>query len=325
MKVKAQNPKGSCNLQATMIALALLVAIAAVCYQTGYVKWRFFAYAMELRAPRLLVILIAGFSLSAAAIVFQTLIHNNIVTPCLLGMNALYVLIHTAVVFFLGVTSSFATNPLVSYALDIVLMGVVAALIYYTLFEKTHGNVLYVLLIGTVLSTFFSSLQGALVRVMDPNDYNALLMSLVASFTNVNAVCIVPSILLLAALGWWLRKDLQLLDLISLGRDQAINLGVDYQRVLRHLMVGVALCIAIATALVGPLSFLGLITANIARTLFPTYRHSYLIIGAGLVGMLILCAGQFAVEHFLTYSVPVSVFVTIGGGLYFLYLLLTQK
>ena len=42
-------------------------------------------------------------------------------------------------------------------------------LIYGVLFEKTGGNVLYILLIGTVLTTFFSSIQASLVRMMDPN------------------------------------------------------------------------------------------------------------------------------------------------------------
>lgn len=212
-----------------------------------------------------------------------------------------------------------------AFAVDIVLMGVIATFIYYSIFKKTGGNVLYVLLIGTVLSTFFSSMQNSLTRIMDPNEYDALLNSLVASFTNVNMACIIPGILILLLIALWLRKDIAILDIISLGRDQAISLGVDYERVLRRLMVGVALYIAVATALVGPLSFLGLITANVARQIFTTYRHTYLIAGAGFVGMLILCAGQFAVEHIMVYSVPVSVFVTIGGGLYFLYLILTQK
>ena len=184
---------------------------------------------------------------------------------------------------------------------------------------------MYVLLIGTVLTTFFSSMQNSLTRIMDPNEYDALLNSLVASFTNVNAACIIPGIVLLALLAWWLRRDLSILDVISLGREQAISLGVDYETTLRRLMVGVALCIAVATALVGPLSFLGLITANVARQMFTTYRHTYLIAGASLVGMLVLAAGQFIVEHVMVYSVPVSVFVTIGGGIYFLYLILTQK
>ena len=302
-----------------------LVVLFAALYQFAFVNPKFFSYAMSIRLPRLIVLLTAGTAISAAAIIFQTIIRNNIVTPCLLGMNSLYLLIHTGVVFFLGSRSEFATNPVYAFAVDIIVMGTAASFIYYSIFQKTGGNVLYVLLIGTVLTTFFSSMQNSLTRIRDPNEYDALLNSLVASFTNVNAACIIPGIMLLALLAWWLRRDLSILDVISLGREQAISLGVDYETTLRRLMVGVALCIAVATALVGPLSFLGLITANVARQMFTTYRHTYLIAGASLVGMLVLAAGQFIVEHVMVYSVPVSVFVTIGGGIYFLYLILTQK
>ena len=302
-----------------------LVVLFAALYQFAFVNPKFFSYAMSIRLPRLIVLLTAGTAISAAAIIFQTIIRNNIVTPCLLGMNSLYLLIHTVVVFFLGSGSEFATIPVYAFAVDIIVMGTAASFIYYSIFQKTGGNVLYVLLIGTVLTTFFSSMQNSLTRIMDPNEYDALLNSLVASFTNVNAACIIPGIVLLALLAWWLRRDLSILDVISLGREQAISLGVDYETTLRRLMVGVALCIAVATALVGPLSFLGLITANVARQMFTTYRHTYLIAGASLVGMLVLAAGQFIVEHVMVYSVPVSVFVTIGGGIYFLYLILTQK
>lgn len=311
------------RLKTSMVVLAGLVLLFIGLYQFAFVNPKFFAYAMGLRLPRLAVILIAGFAISAAAIVFQTIIRNTIVTPCLLGMNSLYLLIHTAVVFFLGSGSLFAVNPVYAFAADVIVMGFVAGFIYYTIFQKTGGNVLYVLLIGTVLSTFFSSMQNSLTRIMDPNEYDALLNTLTASFTNVNAACIIPGALLLAAIAWWLRKDLAILDVISLGREQAVSLGVDYERTLRRLMVGVALYIAVATALVGPLSFLGLITANVARQLFTTYRHTWLIAGSAFVGMLILTAGQFVVEHVMVYAVPVSVFVTIGGGIYFLYLVLT--
>lgn len=311
------------RLKTSMVVLAGLVLLFIGLYQFAFVNPKFFAYAMGLRLPRLAVILIAGFAISAAAIVFQTIIRNTIVTPCLLGMNSLYLLIHTAVVFFLGSGSLFAVNPVYAFAADVIVMGFVAGFIYYTIFQKTGGNVLYVLLIGTVLSTFFSSMQNSLTRIMDPNEYDALLNTLTASFTNVNAACIIPGALLLAAIAWWLRKDLAILDVISLGREQAVSLGVDYERTLMRLMVGVALYIAVATALVGPLSFLGLITANVARQLFTTYRHTWLIAGSACVGMLILTAGQFVVEHVMVYAVPVSVFVTIGGGIYFLYLVLT--
>lgn len=184
---------------------------------------------------------------------------------------------------------------------------------------------LYVLLIGTVLSSFFGSIQSTMVRVMDPNEYDSLLSTLVADFNNVNAEIILLSLVILAALVIFLWKDLKLLDVITLGKDQAINLGVDYDRTVRRLLLGVVLCIAVATAMVGPISFLGLIIANLARQLLRTHKHSHLIIGASLMGMLSIIAGQMISQHIFSYAVPVSTFITIGGGIYFLYLLLFRK
>ena len=85
------------------------------------------------------------------------------------------------------------------------------------------------------------------------------------------------------------------------------------------------LCIAVATAMVGPISFLGLIIANLSRQLLKTYRHSLLVAGSVLFGMVVLVAGQLLVEQVFSYAVPVSVFITVIGGVYFLYLILTAK
>ena len=134
-----------------------LVVLFAALYQFAFVNPKFFSYAMSIRLPRLIVLLTAGTAISAAAIIFQT--------PCLLGMNSLYLLIHTGVVFFLGSGSEFATNPVYAFAVDIIVMGTAASFIYYSIFQKTGGNVLYVLLIGTVLTTFFSSMQNSLTRI----------------------------------------------------------------------------------------------------------------------------------------------------------------
>lgn len=308
-----------------LICLSVLVIAAAALYMIVNVNMKYFDYAMKLRIPKLIVMLITAFCIGGASIVFQSIINNTIVTPCLLGMNSLYSLIHTAVVFFLGSGSLIVTNANLSFAVDLVLMGLIATIIYSYLFKKTKHNVLYVLLAGTVMSTFFSSIQTTLTRVMDPNEYDSLLATLVASFSNVNSNIIVFSVALLALLIFCLRKELALLDVITLGKEQAINLGVDYDRTIRRLLLGVTLCIAIATAMVGPISFLGLIIANLSRQLLRTYRHTYLIAGSALIGMVVLVGGQLIVEHVFTYSVPVSVFITVGGGIYFLYLLMRQR
>lgn len=311
-----------------LVILAVLVLAAAVAYMLVEVRFgnpKLMAYAMKIRTPKLIVMLIVAFCIGGASIVFQSIINNTIVTPCLLGMNALYSLIHTAVVFFAGSGSVLAMNANLSFAADLVLMGVAATTIYSYLFKKTNHNVLYVLLVGTVLTSFFSSIQSTLTRIMDPNEYDNLLATLVASFSNINAEIIVMSLILLAALIFALRRELALLDVITLGKEQAINLGVDYDRCIRRLLLGVTLCIAIATAMVGPISFLGLIIANLSRQFLKTYRHGQLILGSTLFGMLVLVGGQVIVEHVFTYSIPISVFITVGGGVYFLYLLLTKR
>ena len=315
------------NIQ-KLVMMALLAVVAAAAYMLVEVNFnneRLFFYALKLRTPKLIVMVITAFVIGGASLVFQSVINNTIVTPCLLGMNSLYTLIHTAVVFCAGSTSVLANNANLSFAVDLVIMGITATVIYGWLFKKTNYNVLYVLLIGTVLTSFFSSIQSTLTRVMDPNEYDNLLSTLVASFSNVNSEIILFSVVVLGVLIFVLRKDLALLDVITLGRQQAVNLGVDYDRTIRRLLLGVTICIAVATAMVGPISFLGLIIANLSRQLLQTFRHGQLILGSALFGMIVLVAGQLIVEHVFTYSIPVSVFITVGGGLYFLYLLLTRR
>lgn len=308
--------------------LVFLVVVAAAAYlftDVSFANERLFRYAMKIRIPKLIAMLVTAAAIGGASIVFQSVINNTIVTPCLLGMNSLYTLIHTAVVFVAGSGSFLVVNGNISFAVDLVLMGVAATVIYSYLFRKTNHNILYVLLIGTVLTSFFRSIQSTLVRVMDPNEYDSLLASLVASFSNINSEIIVFAVLLLTVLIFALRRELALLDVLTLGRDQAVNLGVDYDRAIRRLLLGVALCIAIATAMVGPISFLGLIIANLSRQLLKTYRHSQLIAGSALFGMIVLAGGQMIVEQVFVYAVPVSVFITVGGGIYFLYLLLGKR
>ena len=305
--------------------LALAAATAYMLTDVNFANEKLFLYAMKIRTPKLIVMILTAFAIGGASIVFQSVINNRIVTPCLLGMNSLYTLIHTAVVFFAGSSSILAANANLSFAADLIIMGVTATLIYSYFFKKTKHNVLYVLLIGTVLTSLFSSIQTTLTRVMDPNEYDNLLNTLVASFSNINTEIIIFSVIVLGVVIAFLGKDLSVLNVLTLGKNQAINLGVNYDRSVRRLLLGVTLFIAVATAMVGPISFLGLILANLSRQLLKTYKHSFLMLGSALFGIIVLVGGQLIVEQVFTYSVPISVFIPVGGGIYFLYLLLTRR
>ena len=311
-----------------LMGLAAAVAVAIVFYllvNSHPEKPKLFQYILSLRIPTLICMVIASISIGVATLIFQSIVNNRIVTPALLGMGSIYSFLHTAAVFVLGTGSVLYLNANIAFAVDLVSMGAVGTLIYWYLFKATGHNILYIMLIGTVLSSLFGSIQTSMVRVMDPNEYDALLTTLVADFNNVNGEIILFALLALAGIAVVLWKDLQLLDVITMGRDQAINLGVDYDDVSRRLLFGVVLCMAVATATIGPVSFLGLIVANLSRQVLKTYKHSHLIAGASLMGMLALIGGQLISQHVFHFTVPVSTFVTIAGGIYFLWLLLSKK
>ena len=225
-----------------VIALIAIIIVAAFLFiGVKFHNHKLLRYAMKLRIPKVIAMIITAFAIGAATIIFQSVINNTIVTPCLLGMNALYTLIHTSVVFVLGSGSILFTNDNLSFLVDLVLMGIIATVVYSWLFKMTGHNVLYVLLVGTVLTSFFSSIQSTLTRVMDPNEYDTLLTSLVASFSNINSEIIIFSVIILALIGVIFRKELALLDVITLGKEQAINLGVDYDRCIRRLLLATSL------------------------------------------------------------------------------------
>lgn len=308
-----------------LLILLSIVLVSIVAYLFLGLNWNIFDYAMSIRVPKLLVMLLTAFCIGSASIVFQSLIGNTIVTPCLLGMNGLYILIHTATVFVLGSTSILVTSKFLSFSIDMLLMSIAAVLIYGTLFRKTQGNVLYILLAGSVMATLFSSITSTLQRVMDPNEFATLQNALISSFHKVNFGIMLFAVLSIIIIILVLRKDLAVLDVITLGKAHAINLGVDYDRTVQRLLLGVTLFIAIATALVGPISFLGLIIANLSRQVFKTYRHSWLILGTTLIGMMTLLIGQILIERLFSFNANISAFINIGGGTYFMYLLLKNK
>ena len=204
-------------------------------------------------------------------------------------------------------------------------MGISATLIYSYFFKKTNHNVLYVLLIGTVLTSLFGSIQSTLTRVMDPNEYDSLLATLVASFSNVNSEIIIFSMVVLAVLIFVLRKDISSAGCTDFRQGASHQFGcglrqkhpppatgrdLGHRRSHRccgtHLLYGTYRC--------QPLTA---VTQNLPAQ--PTHSRFRVF------GMIILVAGQLIVEHVYNYVIPISVFISVGGGIYFLYLLLTKR
>ena len=176
-----------------------------------------------------------------------------------------------------------------------------------------------------ICGTFFRSLSSFMQMVIDPNEYLVLQNKLFASFNNVNVDILFLSIILVLLMIPFVWDDIKYYDVMSLGKDQAINLGVDYDKIMKKSFVIIAILIAISTSLVGPLTFLGILVANITREMMKTYKHSYLITVSILVSIFTLVFGQVLMERILHLSTPVSVVINMIGGIYFMYLLYKES
>ena len=195
----------------------------------------------------------------------------------------------------------------------------------YISLNNLFMGIIFVLLIGMICCTFFRSLSSFMQMVIDPNEYLVLQNKLFASFNNVNVDILFLSIILVLLMIPFVWDDIKYYDVMSLGKDQAINLGVDYDKIMKKSFVIIAILIAISTSLVGPLTFLGILVANITREMMKTYKHSYLITVSILVSIFTLVFGQVLMERILHLSTPVSVVINMIGGIYFMYLLYKES
>ena len=254
-------------------------------------------YALPRRGIKVLAMVITGCAIAYATVIFQTITHNRILTPSIMGLDALYLLLQTVLVFFLGSDHITIMNKQVNFVLSVAAMIVFALLLYRFLFNKGSQPIYFLLLIGIIVGTFFSSISTFLQVLIDPNEFSMVQDRMFASFNNVSTDLVWIALVLttiVILIGW---RSTHFLDVLSLGRDQAINLGVPYESIVKKMLVISAVLIAISTALVGPITFFGLIVANLSYQFFKSYRHSILITGAMLMSIVALIGGQWIVER----------------------------
>jgi len=305
-----------------VLALVAIVLIAIFMLIDAGGNWD---YVLPRRFKKILAIILTGSVIAISTVIFQTITNNRILTPSIIGLDSLYMFIQTFVIFFLGSASKTAMDKNLNFVLSVGLMILFAALLYKVLFKREGRNIYFLLLIGLIFGTLFNSLASFLQVLIDPNEFMILQDRMFASFNNVNTDLLVISFVLVIAIILYLRPFLKYLDVLSLGRDDAINLGVDYDYVVKRLLIVIAILVSIATALVGPITFLGLLVANVAYQFMKTYRHSYLLFGASLISIIALVGGLLIVERVFTFSTTISVIVNFIGGVYFIYLLLKEN
>ena len=284
-----------------------------------------FDYALPRRGEKVFAMVLTGVAIAYATVVFQTITHNRILTPSIMGLDSLYMLLQTLLIFFLGSDHITIVNKQVNFVLSIAVMVIFALLFYRLLFKKNDRPIYFLLLVGIICGTFFSSITTFLQVLIDPNEFSIIQDRMFASFNNVNSDLVWTSLVIITLLIAFAWKQNSSLDVLTLGRDTAINLGVNYDALVKQMLVLSAVLIAIATALVGPITFFGLIVANLSYQFFTSYKHSVLLTGSIVISVVALVGGQWVVERIFTFNTTLSVIINFIGGIYFIYLLLKES
>ncbi|KOE82204.1 iron chelate uptake ABC transporter permease subunit VctG [Vibrio aestuarianus] len=284
-----------------------------------------YQYFLSRRVPKVLAIVLAGIAIAQSSLAFQTITHNRILTPSIMGFDSLYMFVQVMVVVLFGGLSSYALNPYVNFSLSVAVMLAFSSLLFAFYFRRQQSNLMALLLLGVILGQLFSNISSFFIMLMDPNDFSSVQANMFASFNNVKVELVywVTPLLLLVCFG--LFQMHRLLDVFWLDNDNAVSLGVDVRLVTRNVLMLSAILIAISTALVGPVMFFGLLVTNLTREWFRSYQHKTLLIGCSAISVCALLSGQWLVEKVFQFETTLSVVINFIGGIYFLSLLLRNK
>ena len=208
------------------------------------------------RFMKVLVIILVSYCIGYSSVSFQTITNNHILTPSVMGLDSLYLFIQTIVVFFFGSKQLVAMTGINNFLLSVGIMIGVAGILFLLLFRGEGKNVYFLVLSGMVMGGLFSGLATFMQVLLDPNEFSILQGKMFASLNNINTDLANTSIIIVLIVILLTLKDLPFLDVLSLGTDQAINLGVPYKKLVRKTLMVSAVLISISTVLIGPITFL---------------------------------------------------------------------
>lgn len=308
------------------------LAFAAVLFATGIIAWdnpmafgtRGFWIIAESRATTLVVIVLVAVCQAMATVTFQTAANNRIVTPSIMGFESLYVMIQTSAVYFLGAIGVTAVQGLPQFGLQVALMVVFALALYGWLLSGKYSNIQVMLLIGIILGGGLGAISTFMQRLLTPSEFDILSARLFGSMSNADPsylplavpLCLIATV----ALFMHSRK----LNVLAMGRDVSINLGLNHRREIMLSLFWVSILMAVSTAMIGPMTFLGFLVATLAYQFANTHDHRYVFPVSALTGFVVLAGAYFVLKNIFYAEGAVSIIIELVGGSVFLFVILRK-
>lgn len=308
-----------------IVILTVIAICMAIFYLLVGLDFDIFEYQFQSRLKKFILILLVGGAIGTSVVIFQAITTNRLLTPSIMGLDSVYLFVKVLPVFLLSEQATIVTNVYLNFLITLIVMVIFSLLLFQGIFKLGNFSVYFILLVGVILGTFFRSITSFLQLIMNPDSFLAVQSAMFASFEAANSNLVVVSGILLIVLIIITIIFRPYLDVLLLGKAQAINLGVSYDKMTRILLIMVALLVSISTALIGPITFLGLLTVNLAHEFMKTFEHKYILPATILFSWISLFMAQWVVENLFEATTEFSLIVDLVGGSYFIYLLVKRR
>lgn len=309
-----------------LLALALLITFGLLTYNNPVpIDSPSFIPVVKRRQNAIIAMALAAICQSIGSIVFQTTTNNKIITPSILGFEAIYTTINTLMMFIFGVRTFVEINSKAYFIFQILLMVGVSLLLFMGIFYRKGENIELMLLVGVILGQGLRSISSFMRRLLSPSEFDILQARLFASVNNSNPEYFLMSAFIIIGLVVVLLANTNKLNVLALGKDVAKNLGVDHKRLTVLVLTAVSILISISTALVGPMTFFGFLVATLTYELVDSYDHKRILAMGSLLGYVILSGSYFIMNHIFNANGVVSVLIELIGGLAFLVMIFRKE
>ncbi|ASK21273.1 MAG: iron chelate uptake ABC transporter family permease subunit [Halomonas sp.] len=305
----------------TVWAAVIVLALAFIFVRSGLD----FDYVIPKRLERLATMVIGGICVAWSSIAFQSLTGNRILTPAIMGYESIYLLFQALLMLMLGTRSLVVLGEHGNVILSMLLMLGYSWVLHRWLFRDGRDNVYFLLLVGLVLTMVITTLTQFIQLKMSPGEFSILLGYSQATFGKASAAQLLYATSIVVTICLVGYKALPVLDVLLLGREQAISLGIDYRRRVQRQLFLIAALVAISTSLLGPTAFMGIFVANTAYALAGTYRHRVTLPLGCAISIATFLLAQLLVEHLFNYKTTVSILVNLVCGAYFLSLMVRTR
>lgn len=275
---------------------------------------------LSLRFPRALLAGLVGAGLSVSGVIFQALLRNPLADPYILGVSSGSA-VGAILAILLGLGSLSFGLPLASFAGALITICLV---FYFGKQEgRIHSNIL--LLAGVITGSFLSAIIMFFLSISQKEELHTIIFWLMGDFSLANPrsiLLILPYMVAGFLMLYWKSHQL---NLVLLGEENALQLGVDVERLKILSYLCASLITAASVSLCGLIGFVGLIIPHSTRLLFGP-DHRLLLPASGLIGATFLIAcDTFARTILSPVELPVGVITAAFGGPFFIYLLRRRK